>query len=116
MLTTRFEITEVELGVFMLKTRDSHAGLLRTLDNWVKSNYSLGEPGYTDLLWERSSSMIPLLSECAAPDFNVDQIGMTGRTVGVNNIPDESAWDDDAIRGLVVGPRGNLEEMVEEAD
>ena len=116
LLTTRFEITEVELGVFMLKTRDSHAGILRTLDKLLKSNYSLGEPGYTDLLWERSSSMRPVLSKCAAPDLNVNQIGMTGPTVGVNNIPDESVWDDDATWGLVAGPRMNLEEMVEEAD
>ena len=88
LLPTRFEITEVELDVYMLKTRDSHSGLLPTLDKWLKSNYLLGEPEYIDMLWERSSSMRPVLSECAAPDFDVDQIGMTGPTVGVNNIPD----------------------------
>jgi WD40 repeat protein len=39
---------------------------------------------------------------------------MTESMICVNNILDETVWD--ATRQLVVGPRRNLEEMVEEPD
>jgi WD40 repeat protein len=90
LLPTRFEITEVELNIYMLKTQDSNAGLLRTLDKWLKRNYSVKEPGYIDMLWERSSSMRQVLSEGVASELNEDQMGITGSIVGVNEIHDES--------------------------
>jgi hypothetical protein len=60
--------------------------------------------------------MRQVLSEGITSDFNVDQIDMTESKVGVNSILDESVWNDDAIRQLVVGPCQNLEEMTEEPD
>jgi hypothetical protein len=40
---TRFEIFEAEENIFRLKTKDSHVGLLGTLEKWIESNYSMGE-------------------------------------------------------------------------
>jgi WD40 repeat protein len=60
--------------------------------------------------------MRQVLSEGITSDINVDQMDMTESKVGVNSIPDESVWDDDATRQLVVGPPRNLEEMIVEAD
>jgi hypothetical protein len=54
-LPTRFEIVEVEKDIFMLKTKDSHVGLLKTL---LKNNDSIDESSYSVMLCERSSSMI----------------------------------------------------------
>jgi hypothetical protein len=56
-----------------------------------------------------------VLSEGITSDFDVDQMDMIESMIGVNNILDESVWDDDATRQLVVGPRRNLEEMIKEA-
>ncbi len=100
----------------MLKTKQSCAQLFQTLDNWLQRNYLVKESVYSAMLWERSSSMRQVLSEGITSDFNVDQMEMTESMVGVNNILDESVWDDDAIQQLVVGPRRNLEEMIEETD
>jgi WD40 repeat protein len=55
---TMFEIIEVEKDKFMLKTKDSHVGLYRTLQNWLQSNILLEESSYSVMLWERSSSVI----------------------------------------------------------
>ena len=55
---TRFELVEVEKDNFMLKAKDSHVALLGTLQEWLQSNILLGESGYSNMLWERSSSMI----------------------------------------------------------
>jgi hypothetical protein len=87
LLPTRLEIFEVEKGIFILKTKNSHVGLLGALEEWLNSNNLIGEPCYKDMIWERSSSMRQMLSE-----------------------------DDDSIRGLMVGPHPNLEEMIEQAD
>jgi WD40 repeat protein len=40
---TRFEIVKVEKNIFRLKTKESHVGLLRTLEKWLESNNSIGE-------------------------------------------------------------------------
>ncbi len=112
----KFEIIEVQKDHFMLKTKESHAHLHQTLDNWPQTYYSMGESVYGAMLWERSSSMRQVLSEGVTSDSNVDQMEMTESRVGVNNILDESVWDDDAFQQLVVGPRRNLEEMTEEPD
>ncbi len=53
------------------------------------------EPGYSGMLLDRSSSMSQKLGECVTSDLNVIQMKMT-----------ESK----------VGPRRNLEEMIEEPD
>ena len=111
-----FEIIEVQKDHFMLKTKESHAHLHQTLDNWLQTYYSMGESDYSAMLWERSSSMRQVLSEGITSHFNVNQMDMTESMVGVNNILDESVWDNDAIRKLVVGPRRNLEAIVKEAD
>jgi hypothetical protein len=112
----KFEIVEVQKDNFMLKTKESHADLLQTLDKWLQTYYSIGESAYSAMLWERSSCMGQVLSEGITSDFNIDQMDMTESRVGVNNILDESVWDEDAIRQLVVGPRRNVEEMTEETD
>ncbi len=100
----------------MLKSKESHADLLQTLDKWLQRNYSIGESAYSAMLWDRSSSMRQVLSEGITSDFNVDQMEMTESMVGVNNILDESVCDDDAIGQLVVGSRRNLEELTKEPD
>jgi hypothetical protein len=87
LLPTRLEIFEVEKGIFMLKTKNSHVGLLGTLEKWLNSNNLIGEPCYKDMLWERSSSMRQMRSE-----------------------------DDDANGGLMVSAHPILEEMIQEAD
>jgi hypothetical protein len=99
-----FEIIEVQKDIFMLKTKESHAHLHQTLDNWLQTYYRMGESDYSAMLRERSSSMRQVLSEGITSDSNVDQMEMTESRVGVNNILDESFWDDDAFRQLVVGP------------
>jgi WD40 repeat protein len=55
---TMFEIIEVEKDKFMLKTKDSHVVLYRTLQNWLQSNILLEESSYSVMLWERSNSII----------------------------------------------------------
>jgi hypothetical protein len=40
---TKFEIVEVQKNIFMLKTKDSHSGLLETLQNWLQKNDSMGD-------------------------------------------------------------------------
>jgi hypothetical protein len=112
----KFEIVEVQKDHFMLKTKESHAGLLQTLDKWLQRNYSMEESAYSAMLWDRSTSMRQVLSEGITSDFNLDQMGMNESIVDVSSIDSESFWDDDAIGQLVVGPRRNLEEMIEEAD
>ena len=54
----KFEIVEVEKNNFLLKTKDSHVGLLETLQKWLQSNNSLEESSYSNILCKRSSSMI----------------------------------------------------------
>jgi hypothetical protein len=100
----------------MLKTKESHADLLQTLDKWLKTYYSIRESAYSAMVRERSSLMGQVLSEGIISDFNVDQMDMIESRVSVNNILDESVCNDDSIRQLVVGPRRNLEEMIEESD
>ena len=112
----KFEIVEVQKDHFMLKTKESHADLLQTLDKWLQRYYSMGESLYSAMLCKRSSSMRQVLSEGICSDFNNDQMDMTESMVGVNKILDESVCDDDAIGQLVVGPCQNLEEMTEEPD
>jgi WD40 repeat protein len=112
----KFEIVEVQNDIFMLKTKESHAGLLKTLDKWLKTYYSIGESLYSAMLRDRSSSIRQVLSEGITSDFNVDQMDMTESRVDVNNILDQSVWDDDSIRQLVLGPSRNQEEMKEQAD
>jgi WD40 repeat protein len=68
---TRFEIIEVEKDNFMLKTKDSHVGLLGTLQEWLQSNILMGESSYSLMLWERSSSMIK-------EAYNADDLLITG--------------------------------------
>lgn len=63
LLPTKFEIVEVEKNTFMLKTKVSYFGLLRTLNKWLKSNYFMEELSYRGELWDRSSSMRQKLSE-----------------------------------------------------
>jgi hypothetical protein len=70
----KFEIVEVQKDNFMLKSKESHADLLRTLDNWLQRNYSIGESAYSAMLWDRSSSMRQVLHEGITSDFNVDQM------------------------------------------
>jgi hypothetical protein len=55
---TRFEIVEVEKDNFMLKTKDSHVGLLGALNEWLQNNILLGESSYNVILGERSSSIM----------------------------------------------------------
>ena len=86
----KFEIVEVQKDNFMLKTKESCAQLFQTLDNWLQTYYSIGESGYSAMLWERSSSMRQVLSEGITSDINVDQMKMTESKVGVKNIPKES--------------------------
>jgi hypothetical protein len=43
---TRFEIFEVKENIFELKSKNSHVGLLETLEKWLKSNYPMGESLY----------------------------------------------------------------------
>jgi hypothetical protein len=59
-------------------------------------------------LWARFFSG-PIRQYQARPDR------VTESRVGANSILFESVWNDDAIRQLRVGPRRNLEEMLEEA-
>jgi WD40 repeat protein len=51
---TRFELLEVQKDTFMLKTKNSHVGLLVTLEKWLESNYPMGESlfigGYQKLI------------------------------------------------------------------
>jgi WD40 repeat protein len=47
---TRFEIVEVQKDNFMLKTKNSHIGLLGNLEKWIESNKSIGESSYTEML------------------------------------------------------------------
>jgi hypothetical protein len=47
---TRFEIVEVQKNNFMLKTEDSHVGLLGTLKKWVQNNTPMGEISYSEML------------------------------------------------------------------
>ena len=84
----RCEITEVEPDIFMLKTKESHIGLLEYLDIWLQKNYRMKQSVYSDLLWDRPSPMRQVLSAGETSILNVDQ----------------------------VGPRRNLEEMSEETD
>ena len=112
----KFEIVEVQKNHFMLKTKESHAQLFQTLDNWIQTYYSMGESDYSAMLWERSSSMRQVLGEGITSDFNDDQMEMTESMVGVNNILDKSVCDDDAFRQHVVGPCRYLEEMTGEPD
>jgi WD40 repeat protein len=56
LLPKKFEIIQVENYTYMLKTKDSHVGLLKTLDKWVKTNYSMKESSYSVMLLERPSS------------------------------------------------------------
>jgi WD40 repeat protein len=55
LLPKKFEIIQVEKHTYMLKTKDSHLGLLGTLDKWIKSNYSMEECSYSVMLQERQS-------------------------------------------------------------
>jgi hypothetical protein len=55
---TRFEIVEVEKDNFMLKTKDSHVGLLGTLQNWLQTNILISESCYSDMLSKKSNCMI----------------------------------------------------------
>jgi hypothetical protein len=54
LLETRVEIVKVEKNIFMLKTKISHIGLLGTLEKWLESKFSIGEPigesNYIDML------------------------------------------------------------------
>jgi WD40 repeat protein len=70
----RFEITEVEANIFMLKTKESKTELVETLDKWLQSNYSLRESGYGEMLYDRSSSMRQVLSDDVTPDFHEEMI------------------------------------------
>ena len=116
LLPTRFEIIEVQPSIFMLKTKDSNTELIGALDKWLKKNYLMKESEYSAMLRRRSGPMGQVLSEGMTSDFNVDQMVISETGVGVSGIRDGSAWDDDAIQQLIVGPRPNLEEMIEETD
>jgi WD40 repeat protein len=48
LLPTRIEIVKVEKNIFMLKTKTSHSGLLKTLEKWLESKFSMGESNYID--------------------------------------------------------------------
>jgi hypothetical protein len=67
----KFKIVEVQNDTFMLKTKDSHIGLLGTLDSWLKNNYLMDASSYSVMLWERSSTMRPVPSERMTPELNV---------------------------------------------
>jgi hypothetical protein len=112
----RFEITEVEPNIFMLKTIESTRELVVTLEKWLQKYFLMGEPGYSGMLWERSSSMRQVLSEGIFRDLDVNSMSMGTSIACGNNSLDESIWHGDTFRKSVAGPRGNLEEMVEEAD
>jgi hypothetical protein len=113
---TRFEIVKVEKDIYMLKTIDSHVGLLGTLYKWLKSNTSMDESCYSVMLYEKPSSPIKVLSEIVTTsDFHIDQIDMTQSMLGITRISGESIWDDDAIKMLTVASRPNLESMIENA-
>ena len=58
LLPTRFEILEVQKNIYRLKTKNSHVGLNETLKKWLKSNNTMGESVFTDMLLERGNSMI----------------------------------------------------------
>ena len=75
----KFEIVEVQKNNFMLKTKESCAQLFQTLDNWLQTNYSMGESGYSAMLWERSSSMRQVLSEGITSDL-ADSLFLGGYT------------------------------------
>ncbi len=53
----KFEIVEVQKDNFMLKTKESIAGLVETLDKWLQTNNSMTAPVYGEMPLERSSSM-----------------------------------------------------------
>ena len=76
----------------------------------------MSEIGYCDMLLERSRGLGQVLSEGISRDLVVDQMNMTESIVGAKTIGDDSVWDSDAIKGLVIGARQNLEEMVGEND
>ena len=40
---SRFEIFEIQKNIFELEDKNSHVGLLVTLEKWLKSNYPMGE-------------------------------------------------------------------------
>jgi hypothetical protein len=65
------EIIEVEPNIFMLKTKESYVGLLESLEMWLEKNYRMEESEYNDILWQRSSSMMQVLSECLSTEMNV---------------------------------------------
>jgi hypothetical protein len=66
-----FEIIEVDPNIFMLKTKESHVGLLEFLEMWLEKNYRMEESEYKDILWQRSSSMIQVPSERLSPEMTV---------------------------------------------
>jgi hypothetical protein len=74
----RFEIVEVEKDIYVLKTKNSHIGLVGTLDKWLKNNYSLRESSYSDMLGKRTSSPGNLLRKGVSQDLNVDYMGISG--------------------------------------
>ena len=76
----------------------------------------MSETGYCDMLLERSSSPGQVLSEGVSRDLVVEQMNMTESIVGAKTIGDDSVWDSDEIKGLVIGARQNLEEVVGESD
>ena len=49
---------EVQKDDVLLKTKNSHNQLLGTLQKWLQSNNPMGESGYSEMLYNRSSSMI----------------------------------------------------------
>ena len=54
----KFEILEVEKNTFMLKTKNSYAKVLWTLQKWLQNNYLVKEVGYSEMLCKRSNFMV----------------------------------------------------------
>ena len=110
LLPMRFEIVEVRKNRFMLKSKDSHIGLLGALDGWLQFNNSMGE--YSEMLWKRSGSLRQVLGEGVGSGFDVDRLNMTESPACINRIRDESFLDDDAIQMLGLASRVNLEPVI----
>jgi hypothetical protein len=72
--TRKFEIVQVQKDTFMLKTKDSHIGLIGALNQLLVSNYSMDESSYSAWLWKKSSSMRWALGQGNTSNLNADHI------------------------------------------
>jgi hypothetical protein len=116
MVPKKYELVEVQQNIFMLKSRESTAKLRETLNKWLQKNYSITELDYSDMLYNRSSSMRHILSEGSSRDVDIGSMTMTESRVALKNIHDGPVFDNDAVLELMAGPRRNLENAKEQVD